>query len=159
MFDANLRTAFSRFEIVVAVVMLGVLAIVAVPHYARAESKSRVATCAEQMHRIARAFELFNASNGYWPPDTGVGQFPPEMRSLFKGDNLFAGETPIGGQFDYEHKENDPVLCIYIRGSETIAPPSLGDAMALDAELDDGDLRSGNFRKIGEDFAYAFNRK
>lgn len=153
------RGAFSRFEVVIAVATLALLAFIAAPKFASAESQSRITACVEQLQRIERAFEYFNASNGYWPPDTVVGKLPPEMRSLFKDDNPFQGLTPIGGQYDYELFEDTGAICIVIKGSELIEPPTLDDAMALDAELDDGDLRTGNFRLVGDDFAYAFAKK
>lgn len=153
------RAAYSRFEVIVAFVTLALIAVIAAPKFASAESQSRVAACAEQLHRIERAFEFFHASNGYWPPDTVVGKLPPEMRSLFKDDNPFQGVTPIGGQYDYELMTDSGAICIVIKGSEIIEPPTLEDAMALDAEIDDGDLRTGNFRRVGNDYAYAFAKK
>ena len=153
------RAAFSRFEVGVAVVTLTIIAIVAMPHFANAESESRITACVDQLNRISHAFEYFNASNGYWPPDTVVGKLPPEMRSQFRRDNPFVGETPIGGQYDYELYEDTGAICIAIKGSEFIEPPTLEDAMALDHAIDDGDLRTGNFRKVGNHYAYAFARK
>lgn len=152
------QRAFIRFEIVVVSVVLTVLGFVFVPYYAAAESDTRVSTCADQMHRITQGFDVFHASNGYWPPDTVVGKLPPEMRSFFKGENPFLGETPIGGQYDYELLEDSGVVCIVIRGAGIIEPPTIEDAMALDAYMDDGDLRSGNFRAVPGGFALAFNR-
>jgi hypothetical protein len=155
---SHAQLAFTRFEIVVVSVVLAVLGFVFVPYFAEAESSTRISTCADQLDRITQAFDVFHASNGYWPPDTVVGKLPPEMRSVFKGENPFQGETPIGGQFDYELLDDTGVVCIVIRGSGIIEPPALDDAMALDEWMDDGDLRSGNFRKVADGYALAFSR-
>ncbi len=151
--------AFSRFEIGLCVIVLGTLAVVALPHFVRAESDTRISACANQLERLSQAFSYFQATNGYWPPDTVVGKLPPEMRSMLKSENPFEGETPIGGQYDYENKKDLGAICIVIRGSNFIEPPTIEDAEALDTYIDDGNLRSGNFRAVEGGYAYAFDRK
>lgn len=153
------RPGYSRFEIVVVALVMGVLGYIFLPHLVRAESDTRISSCADQLQRITQAFDVYRASNGYWPPDTVLGTLPPEMRSSFKGENPFQGETPIGGQYDYELLEDSGVVCIVIRGSNLIDAPEIDDAMALDLLIDDGDLRSGNFRAVPNGYAYAFAKK
>ena len=152
------RPGYSRFEIAVVAIVMGLLGFIFLPHFARAESNTRVSTCADQLQRMAKAFDVYRATKGYWPPDTVVGKLPPEMRSSFKGENPFQGETPIGGQYDYELLQDSGVVCIMIRGSKIVAAPEIDDAMALDLMIDDGDLRSGNFRAVPNGYAFAFNR-
>lgn len=153
------RTGFSKIEGVLLAGAIGGLALIAMPRFASAGVDTRVEDCAQQITRITRAFEGYRSSNGYWPPDTVVGQAPPEMRSVFKGDNPFRGMTPIGGQFDYDLPEDAGPICIVIRGGGVVEPPSIEDALALDAQIDDGDLMTGNFRAVTGGFAYAFAKK
>ena len=155
----NARNGFSILEGALLVGALGALTLIAAPRFASAGTDTRVEDCATQIHRISQAFIGYKSSNGYWPPDTVVGQAPPEMRSAFKSNNPFRGMTPIGGQFDYDLPEDSGPICIVIRGGGIVEPPSVEDALVLDEQIDDGDLTTGNFRAVTGGFAYAFAKK
>lgn len=141
------------------VVVLGLLAVLVVPRFASAGEDNRAIDTAERLRQIVGAFDRFRASNGYWPPEIDAGRMPPEMRSAFREHNPFAGATPIGGVFDYDNPADGGVLVIAIRASAQHPLPTVADAMALDGLIDDGDLRTGNFRSLGDGYAYAFNRR
>ncbi len=153
------RNAFTVIEVVVVVTILAVLAAMFVPRFASAEEDTRIVAVSEDFMRIAKAFDYFKSTNGYWPPDTAAGQMPPEMRSAFKSGNPFLNGCPIGGVYDYDNLPGEPALIIAIRASAAHPLPSVSDALALDAHLDDGDLRTGNFRSLSDGYGYAFNRK
>lgn len=151
--------AFTMTEIAVVSVVVGSLAVFFVPRFAGAGEDTRHADAAMALQQIAGAFDRFRRSNGYWPPEIGAGRMPPEMRSSFREHNPFAGPTPIGGVFDYDNLPSESALIIAIRGSREHPLPGVSDAMMLDSLLDDGNLRTGNFRLLGDGYAYAFNRK
>jgi len=155
----RIPSGFRRIETGIAIGVLAVCAVVFIPRDASASDRSRVRAAGDELRQLADTFRRYRRDNGYYPPDTVVGMRPPEMRSRFSDHNPFQGLTPIGGQYDYEHHDGSPVLSISIVGSEIIAPPTLDDARALDAYIDDGDLRAGNFRAIDGGFTYAFDRK
>jgi len=156
---SRMSPAFTMTEIAVVSAVVGALAVFFVPRFAGAGEDTRHADTAIQLQQIAGAFDRFRMSNGYWPPEIDAGRMPPEMRSAFREHNPFAGATPIGGVFDYDNLPEQPALVIAIRASAAHPLPSVADALALDAQLDDGDLRTGNFRALGDGYGYAFNRK
>jgi len=155
----RIPSGFKRIEAGIAIGVLAVCAVIFIPRGANASEQSRIREVGDELRQMGDSFRQFRRNNGYYPPDTVVGKLPPEMRSRFREDNPFQGLTPIGGQYDYEHRADSDILCVYIVGSSMIEPPTLDDAMALDAYIDDGDLRTGNFRAIDGGFAYAFDRK
>ena len=151
--------AFTFVEAAVVVAFVGLLAVVVVPRFAGAGQDTRVFDTADRLQQIAGAFDRFRASNGYWPPEIEAGQMPPEMRSAFRDFNPFAQPTPIGGLYDYDNHKDQPGVIIAIRPAPGYPAPSAANARSLDALLDDGDLRTGNFRAVGDAYAYAFSRK
>lgn len=147
-------------EFSVVGVVVAIITVMIVPRFAQADDRSRVTATVQDLLGMTRTFELFKSSHGYWPPDTRVGQMPPEMRSVFGEANPFAKPCPIGGVYDYDNHPSDRTIRISIRATYDTPAPSIADAQALDAELDDGVLSTGNFRAMDDgSFAYAFSRK
>lgn len=156
----GLKRGFTMIELSVVGAVVAIIALMIVPRLAQAQDDSRVAGSAAALRDMARTFELFSSSNGYWPPEIDAAQMPPEMRSLFSGDNPFLKPCPIGGVYDYDNPPNAPFVAITIRPTPDAPPPTITDAQALDAALDDGVLSTGNFRSIGNGaYTYAFSRK
>lgn len=151
--------AFTFVEAAVVVVIVGLLAVIVVPRFAGAGEDNRAFKAAEDLQQIAGSFDRFRASNGYWPPEIGPGQMPPEMRSAFRDFNPFAQPTPIGGLYDYDNAKDEGAVIIAIKTASGTAAPNVDDARAIDALLDDGNLRTGNFRAMSDGYAFAFNRK
>jgi type II secretory pathway pseudopilin PulG len=151
--------AFAMMEIGIVVAIVGLLAFLVVPRFASAGEDERVKQAAVDLGEIAKGFNIFRRSNGYWPPETNPGQMPPEMRSAFPGGNPFAGACPIGGVYDYDNAKDESAVIIAIKNAPGSPAPSMSEAQQLDALIDDGDLRTGNFRAVDGGYAYAFSRK
>ncbi len=146
-------------ELMVVIVVIGILAALLVPRYVGAQTDTRVAAAGEDILGMVRAFEYFNANNGYWPADTSAGVMPPESRTQFKRENPFEKPCPIGGVYDYDYvvTKNARVVSISVRDSLNSPAPSIVDAQGLDAYLDDGVLNTGRFRKIYGGYTYIFH--
>lgn len=157
------RRGFSLVELGVVLVVLAGLAIIIVPRLAAADDDEtqRVTQAGEDLRRLASAFTDYHRSHGYWPPDAGLSQTPPEMRWGFEDANPFAAPCPIGGRYDYDNIGDEMILRISIRPAADAPMPAVALAQALDAAIDDGVLTSGNFRVLPDNagYTYAFARK
>ncbi len=153
------RSAFTVIEVVVVITIIAVLAAMFVPRLASAESDTRILATADDLQKMAKVFDYFKSSNGYWPPDTEAGVMPAEMRSAFKSGNPFMRSTPIGGVYNYENLKDSTTIFIAIHATDSVPLPDVIDAQLLDEHIDDGSLATGNFRKTKTGYAFAFNRK
>jgi len=156
------RPGYTRLEIALTMVIVVLIALLVVPRLAAADTdptQARITKAADDLRFLADTFRTYRKAHGYYPPDTATGQTPPEMRTRFATANPFAAPTPIGGRYDYDRFPNLPPVCIAIRAATDSPEPTLADALALDAHLDDGVLTTGNFRtsKFGG-YIWAFDR-
>jgi len=152
------QSGFTLFELGVVVVTIGILAAIIAPRFASAKSVTKITTAAQDIQRIVDAIMLYHANSGYWPPDTATGKIPPEIRRQFKGDDPFVKPTPIGGIFDYDNLKASDTIGITIRETMTTRAPTIADAQALDAYLDDGILNKGDFRSTYKGgYTYTFS--
>lgn len=151
--------AFTLIEVVVVLTVIAVLAAMFIPRLAGAEEDTRVVATAHDLTSMAKAFDYYKTTNGYWPPDSEPGQMPPEMRGKFKTGNPFENRSPIGGVYNYENLKDSPAIFIAISATPAAPAPNLIDAQMLDTYMDDGNLSTGNFRATETGYAFAFNRK
>jgi general secretion pathway protein G len=154
------RAGFTLIEMVVVLVMIGVLAVIVAPKFARARTDTQVTATAEDLHSIIEAIELFRANKGYWPIDTKAGVIPPEIKKNFGSDNPFIEPSPIGGIYEYENLKTNNTINILIGPSRSAPAPSIVDAQALDEYIDDGVLNRGKFRSTSNGgYVYRFTNR
>ncbi len=155
----RIGAGFTIIELVVVIMVIGVLAAMVVPRYVGAQSDTRVTAAGEDILGIVKSFEYFNANNGYWPAETSTGVLPPEIQSQFTRENPFLKASPIGGAYDYDNtaSNNGRTISIAIRGTSTSPAPTIIDAQALDAYLDDGVLNTGRFQTTTSGYAYTIH--
>ncbi len=124
----------------IVVVIIGLLAAIAIPAFARVQETSRVSAFTNDL-RIGRdAFQTYAMENGQWPSD-GTGAVPNEMQGYLNLES-FAEETPLGGDWDW-----DAGVFSYAAGLTVRNPSADEDTMLrVDQKIDDGDLSSGDFR-------------
>lgn len=146
-------SAFSLVELMVALTILSLLFLIAVPTYQRLQRKAKVAALVTDLRVFATALQGHAHESG-WPPDAAPGVVPAGMTpEEFKSDD-WTHPTPIGGQFDWEY---DVINSGYkYRAAITIVPTSVADyvrddelLLQIDLAIDDGDLTKGNFM-LGE---------
>ncbi|HBE69684.1 MAG TPA: hypothetical protein DDW52_16180 [Planctomycetaceae bacterium] len=142
-----MRPGLTLIEIVVVIIIVAIVAAVAIPIVDTRINEARLNASVQQLQIIVRACEVHRASSGSWPPNVHWGVVPPEI-----ADNLGPVDfstTPLGGAYDW----NGPGTSLsawgisirFVRSSD--AP--LTDLLAVDAELDDGDLSTGAIRMLG----------
>ena len=89
--------AFSLIELMVAVTILSLLFLVAVPTYQRLQRRARTASVVNNLRVFATALQGHAHDTGSWPPEALPGVVPVGMTSEeFKSDD-WTRPTPIGG--------------------------------------------------------------
>jgi type IV pilus assembly protein PilA len=136
---------FTLVEIMVVVVIIGLLAALAIPAFQRAQRASQNARVANDFRIFAQAFEVYNTQNGGWPANAGAGVIPTGVSKEFKEDVWKAAATVIGGRWNWDVGRAEFAAGVSISGS-TATDAQLQE---IDAKLDDGDLTTGLFIKIG----------
>lgn len=142
---------FSLIELMVAVTILSLIFLVAVPTYQRLQRKARTAAVVSDLRVFSAALQAHAHDTGSWPLETAAGVVPTALTSdEFKPEN-WTRRTPIGGQFDWENNQ----LHIGVKYRAAIAITGTGDAplvidyqqlLDIDRAMDDGDLYAGSFR-------------
>ena len=132
--------AFTLVEIMIVVVIIGLLAAMAIPAFARVQSQSKVSAFANDIRIGSQAFESYAMENGGWPVDGG-GSIPATMAGYL---NLakFNGPTPLGGTWDWDNGVFGVTAGLSVRN------PTVDSAtmVLVDQQIDDGNLATGDFR-------------
>ena len=136
---------FTLVEIMVVVVIIGLLAALAIPAFQRAQRASQNARIINDFRVFAQAFEVYNSQNGGWPPNAGAGVVPTGVTKDFKEDVWKAASTVIGGRWNWDVGRAEFAAGISISGSTA----SDAQLQEIDARLDDGNLATGLFIRIG----------
>jgi type II secretory pathway pseudopilin PulG len=89
----------------IVVLIISVLAMLAVPAFARVKRRAKTAAIMNDFRVFAAAFETYAHEKGTWPAETAAGVCPPVMTSRL---NVTAWErtTPMGGKYNWENNQN-----------------------------------------------------
>ncbi len=140
------RRGFTLVEILIVVVILGILASVVVANVADSDDDARRTVFIRNLHHFKQGLSLYQETHGQLPPDTSTGECPPALAEMFDEQN-FESFTPIGGRWDIETEDSGIILAVgvhfdgaYDRGDNYMN--------VVDAACDDGNVTTGNFRRI-----------
>lgn len=139
---------FTLVEIMIVVVIIGLLAALAIPAFQRVQRASQNSRAINDFRVFAQAFEIYNSENGTWPANVGAGVVPTSpvpMNNDFKVASWQA-TTVLGGHWNWDNS-----LASGGNAGISISSYTCTDAQLLeiDAKIDDGDLTTGNFVKVG----------
>ena len=131
-------------EIMVVLVLLGFLAILAMPAITRMKESAMKKRFVSDVRTFAQAFESYAAKNGRWPPDGIRGVVPNGMSGEFRDDS-WTRRNSLGGLWDWDYK----AVTGYTAGISTVEVTTDDTFMAdVDTMIDNGDLTKGSFVKI-----------
>lgn len=133
------RRAFTLVEIMVVVVIIGLLAAIALPGFARVRRRAQASRYANDFKQFAAAFQRYNLEHGGWPPaQSSPGAPTVEMTGYLPAS--WSDASPMGGGYTWSGDTGR----IRLTGSE-----ATDEVMQLvDAALDDGDLTTGDFNRM-----------
>lgn len=141
-------------EIMVAVTILGLLITLSVPAFARLRAASQNNRLISDIRIFAQAFESYSATNGTWPPTTPVGSLPAGMTGEFRSSDWLIELNSVGGRWAWDRDANGFRAAIAIVGV-SVPEAQMED---VDVKIDDGNLSTGNFRKVDGRFLWIMER-
>lgn len=130
---------FTLIEIMIAIVIIGVLAALAVPAFQRLKQRSLATLMANDFRQITASFERSNLEMGRWPPATAAGVTPANMEGILPSAYLLP--TPVGGQYSW----SGPTGILRLSGG----PDNDAVMRQVDEIIDDGDLSTGDLSRAG----------
>jgi len=142
--------AFTLLEIGVATLLVGLLAVVAVPQGKKLIVAARSEAVIDDLRGFTRAFQAYLREKGDWPPgQVTPGEMPTGMAGYLPSSN-WAKITPIGGYYRWEknQKHNDRTVRAAIVISSKGRVKVTADRIQLediDRKCDDGNLATGSF--------------
>jgi len=130
------RRGFTVLELLIVVSMVGIIAAIALPRFAKARAHARAADIVGAMRAIRIGATIFYDSAGIWPPQASQGTVPPLLVGYLPRKDLFSGDgwtlrwrrvSVAGGGTEalLVARTTDPTLCSslsYLLGG---ASPSL----------------------------------
>jgi prepilin-type N-terminal cleavage/methylation domain-containing protein len=142
--------AFTLVEIMIAVVIIGLLAALAIPAFQKVQQSAQNSRFVSDLRTFAQAFETYAMKNGTWPANAGTGVVPAGMSGELRDSAWTVAKTSVGGRWNWDRNLNGVAAGI------SCVSPTVSDSQmaAIDAKLDDGDLTTGNFQKFGTRFTY-----
>lgn len=137
--------AFTLVEIMIVVVIIGLLAALAIPAFQRSRERTFVSRLTNDFRQYESSFARYAIENGQFPAAAGAGVIPAGMAGYLP--NSFTETSVMGGLFQWSGPSNYVVL----RGGNATDQVM----QRVDLALDDGDLTTGEFVKLGA-IGYAY---
>ena len=141
--------AFTLVEIMVAVVIIGLLAAMALPAFRRVQQSAVSKRYINDARQVRDGAERYATEHGNFPPN-GIGALHPSLRGYVPDSVFNATTTPLGGVWDWDYQQNGITASISVY-LYTVPDAQLTD---IDRTIDDGNLATGLFRKIGSKAVY-----
>jgi prepilin-type N-terminal cleavage/methylation domain-containing protein len=155
-FARSIRSfGMTLIEVVLTMALIGMLAAMMVPAFLRAQRSRRNAETAVKLRKAVEAFELFAAETGAYPPDqnvpgeTTVAAMAGYYFPYFKID-WWGQPTELGGRWDWDVGYHGIALSVSIWNPSASAE----QLSEFDRLIDDGNLETGRFRKLGVQYHY-----
>ena len=133
----------------VVVVIIGLLAAASLPAYRLITLRSRATTVVNDLRTFSTVFITYSLQNGRYPDDGDPPVVPPPVAGQLRGN--FIQPTPIGGVYKWNFDvpaDGVPAKAALIIQAETGNPimDDLDQLEAVDKQIDDGNLATGNLR-------------
>jgi len=140
--DMRRTGGFTLVEIMIVVAIIALLAVIALPSFLRARQESQNAKFMNALRVATSAIELYATENRGYPVDANRGVIPPGLATYLDETLGWTGQTPIGGQWDWDFNVFGFTAAISVVG----ATAGVEQLTAIDTKYDDGDLETGRFR-------------
>lgn len=140
------KQGFTLVEIMVVVTLIGFLAMLSVPMFARIKLRTLSATFTSDTRLFAEAFQRYAQERGSFPDTSGVGVVPPGMED-YLDPNDWSKTTSLGGNYRWLNiPTSDPERGNYEIGAVMVAGATLSmeEMQTIDSWIDDGNTGSGN---------------
>ncbi len=133
----------------IVVTVIGLLASIAIPSFARARETSRATLMYSDMRTAASAFEVYAMENSDYPPNSAPGVIPAGM-APYLGRFRWDQPTPMGGTWNWDFDRYGFRAAVSVTGHKGSDPTML----ELDERVDDGLPGDGILRRRPGGHAY-----
>jgi prepilin-type N-terminal cleavage/methylation domain-containing protein len=134
--------AFTLVEIMIAVSIIALVAVIALPSFLRARQQAQNAKFVNALRVATGAFEMYNIEHNGYPADVNRGVVPSEMALYFGPTFDWTQPTPVGGNWDWDNDVFGFRAGVSVIGSS--APVT--QFLDVDRKIDDGNLSQGHFQ-------------
>ena len=141
------KAGFSLVEIMIAVVIIGLLMMLAYPAFTKILRSASNARFISDVRVFSQSFENYSMETGLWPPNAGNGVVPLNMANSVRKTNWVA-PTSVGGQWNWDAGSTAASFGFFAGVSVVNVTASDLQMIMIDKRIDDGDLNTGLFRKV-----------
>jgi len=143
------RKGFTLVEIMIVVAIIGLLAALGIPNMLEAGQDTRKARFSREIQAAGHAFVQYAFDHGEYPADKTPTQMPNGMAEYLNGFP-WSEDTVIGGQWDWDYG------VFGITAGVSVKSPNWNTErmQEIDAQIDDGNLASGQFRQRSGGYIY-----
>lgn len=146
--------AFTLLEIMIAVVIIGILVVLAVPIFLHLQRNSQNSRFISDLRTFSQAYETYAMRYGTWPPTAVSGVVPNGISGELQ-DSHWIAVNSLGGHWKWDY--NRPRANGFIAGiSITGITVSEDQMLEIDKKMDDGNLATGSFVKDPDGVTYTF---
>ena len=136
----------------IVVAIIGLLAALALPSFAKARRDARVSAQMNDLRILEDAFQLYAMENRGFPAATWVAKvLPPGMQKYLHGD-IWSQTSPSGGLYAWKTNTDTNGITRYYISLSGGVDQEVWDIM--DRKIDDGLSGSGRLQSGGVDHAY-----
>ena len=145
----NVR-AFTLVEIGLAALIIGLMAVLAIPQFKKSILVTRSETTINDLRVFSQAFQAYLHDKGDWPPETEAGGIPSGMEGYLRESN-WTHASPIGGCYNWDKnqlhggKHLRAAIAISSKGENRVTT-DMAQLLDIDLRYDDGNLSTGSFR-------------
>ena len=140
--NRRVQSGFTLVEIIIVVLIIGLLAVVAIPAFMTARNRSRVSQFVNDLRLCIDYVEMYAMEHGDYPRDRMPRQ-PPDGLTDHVRRLDWREPTPVGGSWDWDHDAVGIGAGVTVIGSGV----SVELLRLVDERIDDGNLTTGNFRR------------
>jgi len=137
------QSGFTIVELMLIVVILGDLAVIALPAFIRSRQLAQDTKFMVDLRTASGAFEMYSAENNGYPPATTAGVVPSGM-GIYLGNFPWSSANSIGGQWIWAPGYQNCTAAIQVNFE---AAPNDLQMIDIDTRMDDGNLATGAFRQ------------
>ncbi len=142
---------FTLAEIMIAVVIIGLLAAMAIPSFISIQERSLHFRFMNDVRIFRDAIQTYYLETGTLPTDSSTGVLGADLTGYIHPDR-FGEPTSIGGRWDVEANDSGVTLAVGVVDYNL----TRAQLQRLDARFDDGDLATGQLRDIVPGSRYYF---
>lgn len=143
-------SGFTLMEIMIVVVIVGLLAVLALPAFKKARINAQASVIVNNFRSFSGSFQTYNLDTGEWPAEHMVaGAVPPGMEGTLKASDWIEG-CPINGYYAFENPDDGNSVAVLLVANDM----NIALQTRVDTLMDDGDLATGLIRGDNQSLDY-----